>query len=181
MGVSAGRKESADDGDGDHTEVGRDLNGDSGDGVWTRGGAMEAVTKGGEEDEGGLEGDEVPAAEFDSDEVILKLPVLSSSGATVAVVVVVVGAVVVVCPLRWPLSLDLSLDLSLGLLVPTGRRETWISPLASAPTISPLPSSSPLLFSSPRLLSSPRFFFPLPLPPLPPALWATVCSFLLPA
>lgn len=145
--------------------------------------------KGGKEDAGRLEGEDVSAAKLDGDSVdfMLRLPVLSSIGAAVAVaesvmvVVVVAGAVVVVCPLRWPLSLDLSLDLSLGLLVPTGRRETWISPLASTPTISPLPSSSPLLFSSPRLLSSPRFFFPLPLPPLPPALGVTVCSFLLPA
>lgn len=142
--------------------------------------------KGGEADEGRLEGAELPAGELDGDSDVvtsrLSAPMASSGGAAVAlVVVVVVGAVVVVCPLRWPLSLDLSLDLSLGLLVPTGRRETCISPLASAPTISPLPSSSTLLFSSPRLLSSPRFFFPLPLPPLPPALGVTVCSFLLPA
>lgn len=144
---------------------------------------MEAATKGGKEDAGRLEGDEVSAAKLDGDSDVFHW---GSIGATVAVaesvmvmVVVVAGAVVVVCPLRWPLSLDLSLDLSLGLLVPTGRRETWISPLASTPTISPLPSSSPLLFSSPRLLSSPRFFFPLPRPPLPPALGVTVCSFLL--
>lgn len=130
-----------------------------------------------------MKGAELPAGELDGDSDLvtsrLSAPTASSGGAAVALVVVV--AVVVVCPLRWPLSLDLSLDLSLGLLVPTGRRETCISPLASAPTISPLPSSSTLLFSSPRLLSSPRFFFPLPLPPLPPALGVTVCSFLLPA
>lgn len=130
-----------------------------------------------------MKGAELPAGELDGDSDLvtsrLSAPTASSDGAAVALVVV--GAVVVVCPLRWPLSLDLSLDLSLGLLVPTGRRETCISPLASAPTISPLPSSSTLLFSSPRLLSSPRFFFPLPLPPLPLALEVTVCSFLLPA
>lgn len=134
-------------------------------------------------DEGRLEAAELPAGELDgdSDVVTSRLSVPTARSGVAAVAVVVVEAVVVVCPLRWPLSLDLSLDLSLGLLVPTGRRATCISPLASAPTISPLPSSSTLLFSSPRLLSSPRFFFPLPLPPLPPALGVTVCSFLLPA
>lgn len=130
-----------------------------------------------------MKGAELPAGELDADSdlVTSRLSAPTASSGRAAVALVVVGAVVVVCPLRWPLSLDLSLDLSLGLLVPTGRRETCISPLASAPTISPLPSSSTLLFSSPRLLSSPRFFFPLPLPPLPPALGVTVCSFLLPA
>lgn len=48
-----------------------------------------------------------------------------------------------------------------------------ISPL---PSSSPFAFSSPLPFSSPLLLSSPLFFFPRPLPPLPPALEVTVSS-----
>lgn len=103
--------------------------------------------------------------------------VTSVSSKEFAVVVEIV--VVDDCPFLCPLSLDLSLDLSLGLLVPTGRRETCISPFASAPVISPLPSSSPFPFSSPLLLSSPLFFFPLPLP-LPPDLEVTVSSLLSP-
>lgn len=105
--------------------------------------------------------------------------VFTVSPSGLAVVVVAVVVVVVDCPRLWPLSLDL--DLSLGLLVPAGRRETCISPFASTPVISPLPSSSPFPFSSPLLLSSPLFFFPLPLPPLPPALEVTVISLFPPS
>lgn len=115
---------------------------------------------------GAEEGASVGEAEVDSD---ADTPMLSDTVVVIAVsssaLVVGAAAVVVVdCPLLWPLSLDLSLDLSLGLLVPTGRRDTWISPFASTPASSPLPSVSPLTFSSPLLLSSPLYFLPLPLP-----------------
>lgn len=145
----------------------------------TNGDGAEERFGSGETDSTGVSTGEVEG-ESDVVKSVLSGPavVLTVSSGGLAMVVVAVVVVVVDCPLLCPLSLDLSLDLSLGLLVPTRRRETCISPFASAPMISPLPSSSPFPFSSPRLLSSPLFFFPLPLPPLP--LGVTVCSFLLP-
>lgn len=122
------------------------------------------------------DGVSVVKADVDPDPVTALLSgtivlITASSSALVMVAVVVVD-----CPLLWPFSLDLSLDLSLGLLVPTGRRATWISPFASTPPRSPLPSVSPLVFSSPLLLSSPLYFLPLPLP-LPLVLrWDVVTS-----
>lgn len=154
---------------------------------------MDAVADGDGDGDGDDEGDWYRSGETDADGVCagevdgdsgvdksaLPDPVVVTAVSSRGVALVVVAVVVVVWPFLCPLSLDLSLDLSLGLLVPTGRRETWISPFASAPVISPLPSSSPfpLSFSSPLLLSSPRFFFPLPLPL--PALEVTVSSLLL--
>lgn len=153
----------ASDGDGDWGSS-RDLDGDNG------GGDRDVVIKkdgvGTEEGPWDPDGVSVGKADVDPD---ADTPLLSDTVVLVAVsssaLVVGAAAVVVVdCPLLWPFSLDLSLDLSLGLLVPTGRRDTWISPFASTPPSSPLPSISPLAFSSPLLLSSPLYFLPLPLP-----------------
>lgn len=145
----------ASDGDWDSST---DLDGDNGEG-----GRDVVMNKDGV---GAEEGASVGEAEVDSD---ADTPMLSDAVVVIAVssstfVVGAAAVVVVDCPLLWPLSLDLSLDLSLGLLVPTGRRDTWISPFASTPARSPLPSVSPLTFSSPLLLSSPLYFLPLPLP-----------------
>lgn len=167
----------ASDGDGDRASS-RDLEGGKEEGD------RDVVTRkdgvGTEEGSTDTDGLSVGKADVDPD---TDTPLLSDTVVliTVSSSGLVVGAaalVVVVCPLLWPLSLDLSLDLSLGLLVPTGRRDIWISPFAS----SPLPSISPLAFSSPLLLSSPLYFLPLPLP-LPLVLrcdvvtsgWTQVC------
>lgn len=168
-------KGTASEGGGDW-EAGRDLDGDSGEGD------REVVIKkdgvGTEEGSGDTDGLSVgeDGVELEADAAPLSHAVLLVPGSCGALVVGAAAVVVVDCPLLWPFSLDLSLDLSLGLLVPTSRRDTWISPFASTPPSSPLPSISPLAFSSPLLLSSPLYFLPLPLP-LPLVLrWDVVTS-----
>lgn len=157
-------------------EAGRDLDGDSGEGDGDVVIRKDGVgTKEGSGDTDGLSVGE-DGVEPEADAAPLSHAVLLVPGSCGALVVGAAAVVVVDCPLLWPFSLDLSLDLSLGLLVPTSRRDTWISPLASTPPSSPLPSISPLAFSSPLLLSSPLYFLPLPLP-LPLALrWDVVTS-----
>lgn len=145
-------------------EAGRDVDGDSGEG--DRDVVIKKDGVGTEEGSGDTDRLSVgeDGAEPEADAAPLSHAVLLVPGGCGALVVGAAAVVVVDCPLLWPFSLDLSLDLSLGLLVPTSRRDTWISPFASTPPGSPLPSISPLAFSSPLLLSSPLYFLPLPLP-----------------